>query len=489
MALRGAVRQPASGRRHRAQGGALGRGLPRPGAGNGDRSYRDGRRPRGLRARQVAGVARPQPGRRGRALLRQLRLAPRPVDRRGRRPDRRRPRRARLPGRGRDARPRLRPLLALRHADHLPPLRRLVHRGRRHPPEAPRRERQGRVGARVHGQAHGRLAAQHGRLEHLAAPVLRPAAAVLSVLVRAPERDRVEGRARRARGRGPRPAPGAAPAVDRPRADPLRGLRRAGHARDRGRRRLARRGHRPVLDPRLAEPRVGRAGLRDRRREGPDDGRPARQRVLGEVVPGRLGQRDARADPALVLLAVLHVGRARRPLAIQARARLREDARRARARDARLVGEHDRCRGRVRPHGGRRDALAVLRAAAGPEPALRLRAGARDHPQAADLLALGQVLRRLREHRRLRARAGRSRGHRRRPDAARPLARRADARARPRGRGRVRGDADRERDARLRRVRRRPVELVHPPLAPPVLRATTRPHFGRSGMPSRSRCG
>ena len=194
------------------------------------------------------------------------------------------------------------------------------------------------------------------------------------------------------------------------------------------------------------------------------------QRLLGEVVPGRLGERDARADPALVLLAVLHVGRARRPLAVQARARLREDARRARARDARLVGEHDRRRGRVRPDGGRRDALAVLRAAARPEPALRLRAGARDHPQAADVLALGQVLRRLREHRGLRARAGRSRGPRRRPDAARPLARRADARARARGRGSLRGDADRERDARLRRVRRRPLELVHPPLAPPLLR-------------------
>ena len=75
--------------------------------------------------------------------------------------------------------------------------------------------------------------------------------------------------------------------------------------------------------------------------------RPARSRVLGGVVPGRLGLGDARADPALVLLAALHVGRARRPRAVQARARLREDARRAGPRDARLVGEHDRRRGRV----------------------------------------------------------------------------------------------------------------------------------------------
>ena len=46
--------------------------------------------------------------------------------------------------------------------------------------------------------------------------------------------------------------------------------------------------------------------------QGPDDRRPARPRVLGGVVPGRLGLGDARADPALVLLAALHVGRAHR---------------------------------------------------------------------------------------------------------------------------------------------------------------------------------
>ena len=43
-------------------------------------------------------------------------------------------------------------------------------------------------------------------------------------------------------------------------------------------------------------------------------------------------------------------------------------------RDARLVGEHDSSRGRVRADGRGRHALAVLRAAAGPQPALRLRA-------------------------------------------------------------------------------------------------------------------
>ena len=41
-------------------------------------------------------------------------------------------------------------------------------------------------------QAHGGLAAQHGRLEHLAQALLRAAAALLPVLVRAPDRDRLE---------------------------------------------------------------------------------------------------------------------------------------------------------------------------------------------------------------------------------------------------------------------------------------------------------
>ena len=43
---------------------------------------------------------------------------------------------------------------------------------------------------------------------------------------------------------------------------------------------------------------------------------------------------------------------------------LREDARRARPRDARLAGKHDRGAGSALPHGRRRDALDVLRAGA-----------------------------------------------------------------------------------------------------------------------------
>ena len=79
---------------------------------------------------------------------------------------------------------------------------------------------------------------------------------------------------------------------------------------------------------------------------GPDDRRSARSRNLGGVVPGRLGLGDARADPALVLLAALHVGRTHRPPAVPASPRLREDARRDRPRDAQVVGQCDRRRAR-----------------------------------------------------------------------------------------------------------------------------------------------
>ena len=105
-------------------------------------------------------------------------------------------------------------------------------------------------------------------------------------------------------------------------------------------------------------------------------------------------------------------------------ARLREDARREGPRDAQLMGEHDRRPRRVRAHGRGRHALAVLLAASEPEPPLRLRSGPRDPAEAAHALELVQVPRRLRQHRRLGARVGRSRG---RPErgarAARPLAR------------------------------------------------------------------
>ena len=151
-------------------------------------------------------------------------------------------------------------------------------------------------------------------------------------------------------------------------------------------------------------------GLRHGRRQGVDDRRPARPRVLGAVVAGRLGLGDARADPALVLLAALHVGRDHRPGAVPQGARLREDARRDGPGDAQLVGEHDRCAGSVRADGRGRHALAVLRAAAGSEPVVRVRTGARDPAEAAHPVALGRLPRDLRRHRRVGAALGRPGG-------------------------------------------------------------------------------
>ena len=319
LALRGPVRRPARRGRGRAPRHPVGRRLD--GRRHGDRPHRAGLRLRGLRALARARPRRAHAGRRGRALLRRLRLAARARHRRGGRPARRRPRRARPPDRrGHDRAP-LPVLLALPHAAHLPDLRRLVHRRRGAAPEADRRERDDRLDARVLRQADGRLAAQPRRLEHLAPALLRPAAAVLSVRrVRASDRRRLEGRALRQGDRRAGAARGAPPPVGRRGDDPLRRLRRRRRApRRRGRRRLARRRHRPVLDARLGEPEFDRGRLRDRRLEGALDRRPARPRALGDVVPGRLGDRDARADPPVVLLAALHVGGARREGAVQAR--------------------------------------------------------------------------------------------------------------------------------------------------------------------------
>ena len=85
--------------------------------------------------------------------------------------------RARPARRRRDDRPPLPDLLALQDAARLPRRRRLVHLGRGDPAADARRERDRRVDAALLLEAHGRLAAQHGRLEHLAQALLRPAAA------------------------------------------------------------------------------------------------------------------------------------------------------------------------------------------------------------------------------------------------------------------------------------------------------------------------
>ena len=222
------------------------------------------------------------------------------------------------------------------------------------------------------------------------------------------------------------------------------GVRPRGAAHPGGRRRLARRRHRPVLDARVGEPDVDRRWLRQRRGRRADRGRPPRPRLLGGVVPRRLGVGDARADPPVVLLAAVHVGRPHRSGAVPQGARLREDARRDRPRDAWLVGQPDRRPGGVRADGRRRDALAVLPAAAVAGPAVRLQARLRDPAQGADAVEQRGVLHPVRRPRRLhavvrrsgrrpaRARTGWTSGPARSPTASsprRPRATRATSRS------------------------------------------------------------
>ena len=110
-------------------------------------------------------------------------------------------------------------------------------------------------------------------------------------------------------------------------------------------------------------------------------------------------------------------------------------------------------------------------AAAQPEPALRLRPSARDQAQAAHALELGARARDVRQHRRVPPLL-RGPRRRRRPGgaaAARPLARGAHGAAHGGRHLRVRGVPHGRRAAGVRSVRRRPVELVHPPLTAALL--------------------
>ena len=133
---------------------------------------------------------------------------------------------------------------------------------------------------------------QHGRLEHLAQALLRPAAALLPVLVRAPERDRLARGARGAGGERARAAAGAPPA---------RGSTRCRSAASRAAvevRRIPEVGDAwldagivPLSTLGWESPRYDPARLRDRRGRGADRRRPPRPRVLGAVVSRPTGSR------------------------------------------------------------------------------------------------------------------------------------------------------------------------------------------------------
>ena len=224
--------------------------------------------------------------------------------------------RARAARRGRPDHAPLPDLLALQDAAPLPRRRRLVHRRRRdlRARSCSTRTRRVEWTPSLLLEADGRLAAQHGRLEHLAQALLRPAAAVLPVRVRPAER-------RSARAPSSRSARRQASTSCRSSTGPwidevpitLRGVRRGGAAHPRGRRRLARRRHRPVLDARLGEPGVGRARLRDRGCAGAVRRGPARSRRTGRVVSRPTGSPRAGEQIRLWFYShALHVRDARR---------------------------------------------------------------------------------------------------------------------------------------------------------------------------------
>ena len=302
-------------------------------------------RRRGLRARHGARPAGADAGRRGRPLLRRLRLAARPVDHRGRGSDRRRPRRARASS----SRPatyehryphcwRCDTPLIFRISDDwfigVDGVREQLLEANATVEWVP-----AYMGKRMDDWLRNMGDWNISRRRYYGLPLpFYPCA------LRAPERDRVEGAScASARSRASTSSRSCAgPWVDRVPIR-VRGVRRAGDARRRGRRRLARRRHRPVLDARLGEPGVGRRRLRDRRRARPDDaptcpitrtGSSGSRPTGSRRCASRSGSGSTRSSSCRSSL----VGRA----PFKRGARLREDARRARPRDARLVGEHDR---------------------------------------------------------------------------------------------------------------------------------------------------
>ena len=222
-------------------------------------------------------------------------------------------------------------------------------------------------------------------------------------------------------------------------------------------------------------------GLRGRRGRRADEGRPARPRLLGEVVPGRLDLGDARADPPVVLLAAVHVGRARRPAPYQ-----------------RVLGYeklHDEHGRAMHKSWGNAiwfdDAIEKIGADVirwmfagqdtGAEHELRLRAGQRRRAAPADALEHVPLPRAQRQPGGLPAALGGGRPRARERQPARPLGDRARQRARARLPRRARRLRHAEHDAGRRGVLGRPLELVRAPLAPALLGG--RPHGLRDAAP------
>ena len=242
-----------------------------------------------------------------------------------------------------------------------------------------------------------------------------------------------------------------------------------GRAHPRGRRRLARRRHRPLLDARLEEPGVDRS----------TGTRPAPARALGADLPDHAYWEkwfpadwvsEMREQIRLWFYSQCFMSvDAHRPLAVPARAHATR-----RCFDEHGKAMHKSTGNAIEPNEALErmgaDVMRWLYCAQTPSEPLKFGFGLADDVKrrVPHVLELGEVLRRVREHRGLPAVVvgAQPRG---RPRAARPLARRADARVRARRRGRIRGVRHGQRHARVRGVRRRSLQLVHPPVAPALL--------------------
>ena len=245
---------------------------------------------------------------------------------------------------------------------------------------------------------------------------------------------------------------GAAPPVARRHPHPLPRLRPARPTHPRGRRLLARRGHRPVLDARL----------------------PRGPRAVGALVPGRLHRGGRGPAPRVVLRDALHVHGAGGHEPLPDRAGARAGAGRRRARDAQELGQRRLARRRARQDGPRRDPLHVRVPDHHRADPLRLRGGPGRQAAVPDVLERLQPVRHLREPRPAAppgtGRASRARG------AARAMAAEPAAGHDRRGPGGPRHLSDPPRRHRRRCVHpRRPVELVRAAAAARVLEGHARP--------------
>ena len=158
-------------------------------------------------------------------------------------------------------------------------------------------------------------------------------------------------------------------------------------------------------------------------------------------------------------------------------------------RDAPLVGQRDRRERRVRRMGADVMRWLFCEQPAGPEPEVRLRAGATRSSAACSRSG-------TRSRSSSPTRTSRSSP---RPTTTSRAGRPTRSRSTP-GSSRGRGSSSREATeayerywtpgghACVRVVRRRPLELVHPPFAAPLLTRPTTPRSGRSGMRSPRRC-